>query len=255
VEWTVTANPPKVSRALLIPKLDESANIRRGKFETDEAELIARYLPAYMTDVARMAFEVGSRKTELLTLRWSYIGNDGIIRVPVENTKNREVRKIAITQTLQQILDRRLADRHPDSDFIFHNGGHQIIDYRKCWQTVCVLLGFGNFECRDCKTVLDTERQCPKCGAKPERPKYVGRLFHDFRRSASHEMRKYGVPEADAMKVTGHKTSSMFKRYSDIFTDEEDRDLQLATQERRRQCRENERKSKFAVIANGKAVS
>ena len=37
------------------------------------------------------------------------------------------------------------------------------------------------------------------------------------------------------MKITGHKTSSMFKRYADLFSDEEQRAQQHAVQNRRRE--------------------
>ena len=37
------------------------------------------------------------------------------------------------------------------------------------------------------------------------------------------------------MKITGHKTSSMFKRYADLFSDEEKRAQQLAVQSKRRE--------------------
>ena len=54
------------------------------------------------------------------------------------------------------------------------------------------------------------------------------RIFHDFRRSAAHEAWKAGSSGDDCMKITGHKTSSMFKRYADLFSDEEKRTQQRA---------------------------
>ena len=76
-------------------------------------------------------------------------------------------------------------------------------------------------------------------GIKRE-PKYIGKIFHDFRRSAAHEMRKSGSSIEDCMKVTGHKTSNMFKRYADLFTKEEEIAIQREVQDRRRQWRESE---------------
>jgi hypothetical protein len=50
-----------------------------------------------------------------------------------------------------------------------------------------------------------------------------------------HEAWKAGSSVDDCMKITGHKTSSMFKRYADLFSDEEKRTQQRAVQSKRRE--------------------
>lgn len=151
------------------------------------------------------------RKGECCSLTWSDIEGD-VLTLRGENAKNGEARSVPLVGKLSEIIERRKAVRQVEEngtarmvEFIFHRDGQPVGEFRKSWKAACKKAGIS------------------------------GRLFHDLRRSAVRNMTQAGVPQAVAMKVSGHKTPSMFQRYNIVATD----DLRTAL-ERTEQYRETE---------------
>jgi integrase len=165
------------------------------------------------------------RKKQISSLLWAWQDHDcNEIRTTAPNVKNRRARSITLDDDLKALIERRRARtlvEKPDgtvamATHIFHRDGEPIGDFRKPWQVACVRAEVGKFYCRNCQGVeLDRDHKCPICGQKCNnkvRPKYVGRLFHDFRRSAVRDMVRAGVPETVAMSISGHRTRATFDR-------------------------------------------
>jgi integrase len=53
-----------------------------------------------------------------------------------------------------------------------------------------------------------------------------GRILHDFRRTAVRNLERAGVPRSVAMRLVGHKTESVYRRYAIA----DDRDLRVAVE-------------------------
>ena len=96
------------------------------------------------------------------------------------------------------------------ADRIFHRDGQPVGNFRKAWQTACVKAGLGTFTCPSCELPVDGH----ECPARKTASRFGGRLFHDFRRTAFRDMTRAGVAESVAMKMSGHKTRSVFDRYN-----------------------------------------
>lgn len=183
-----------------------------------------------------------TRSGEIRKLSWSHLEADAI-RVPGAITKSGEAVQIALSEEIKDILARRRSDRRPGRDLIFHRNGKPIKDYRDCWISACVCLGLGAYYCRTCRDAegnylskLDADRKCAMCGRSSSRKaKYIGQLFHDFRRSAADEGWKAGSSIDECKEITGHRSDAMFKRYADLFSDEERRERQRSAQDKRRE--------------------
>ena len=88
-------------------------------------------------------------------------------------------------------------NKNPEDHVFTRANNEPVKDLRGAWYSLCErAAGLGKF-----------------VTGENEKPKWDGLLFHDLRRSAVRNMVRRGVSETVAMRLSGHKTPSVFVRY------------------------------------------
>lgn len=171
-------------RLLAVPYVPtiEVRDARQGFVEADEFARIVAALPDPINDAAEFAYLTGWRKMEILGLQWSMIDRTGgVVRLP--DSKNGEGRVVPLAGAVGELVEKRWKLRAL-TPWVFHAAGQRVRWINQQWNRAC------------------REAHVP------------GRLFHDLRRSAIRNMEAAGVPRSAAMRISGHKTEAMYRRYA-----------------------------------------
>jgi integrase len=194
-----------------IPMLRED-NTRTGFFEPEQFRSVLAHLPEEIQPIVTFAYVTGWRiASEVLGLQWRQVNFDtSEVRLDAGTTKNNDGRVFVMTDDLRTLLEaqhaehERLKKAGHICPYVFfrlvaeERGGEkkprQVKAFTKAWKNAC------------------QAAHCP------------GRIPHDLRRTAVRNMVRAGIPERVAMKLTGHKTRSVFERYNIVS----DGDLDVA---------------------------
>lgn len=167
-------------------KLPE-AEPRQGFFDVKAFDAIFAALPAWAADVYEFAYWTGWRRMEIFELTWNEVGARGrVIRLPASRSKNKRPREKPIGADILPVMKRRFAERIVGVEYVFHRNGTKIAEttWYRTWRKACKAAG------------------------------YPDAMLHDCRRTAVRNLLAAGVPEKDAMELTGHVTRSVFDRYN-----------------------------------------
>jgi integrase len=208
--------PPKVGQIPYIPMLKES-NTRKGFFEHEEYLALRDALPSHLRSVVTFAYHTGWRLGEIRGLTWDKVDlKQGTMRLDPGETKNEEARTIYLNDELMTEMKVLHSNRRLGCPYVFHLNGEPIGEFRKSWKTACIDAGV-------CEVLKDEEGKPVVVKDKKGNEKVVKiptKIFHDFRRTAIRNMNRSGIPERVAMKISGHKTRSVFDRYN-IVSDQD----------------------------------
>jgi len=168
-------------------------NARKGFFEPEQFKAVLQHLPDHLKSLFEVAYITGWRvSSELLTRKWQHVDlENGWLRLDPGESKNTEGRMFPLTPELLEIFSRQLEmtkQLQLTNDrlipWVFHRDGKPIKDYYGAWDKACRIAG------------------------------YHDRVAHDLRRTAVRNLERAGVPRSAAMKMTGHKTESVYRRYA-----------------------------------------
>lgn len=153
----------------------------------------SRYLPALFV----LAVETAARRGELLKLDWKDVDLKTGTAV-LRDTKNSEDRVIPLSSLARQTLKglpRAIAGR------VFPLEEHK---------------ARSGFEMARLRAHRTYEKDCREAGKEPDPLFLTGLRFHDLRREATTRLFERGFDIMEAASVTGHKTLSMLKRYTNL---------------------------------------
>lgn len=191
--FTLALRAGKASHRPYIPGVAVD-NARKGFFEPADFEAVERELPEALRSLVRFLYLTGWRAGEALGLTWAGVDfAGGVVRLEPGVTKNREGREFPfdalppLAELLREQRERTKALERAGGRIIapvFHRDGRPIRSYACAWNAACKAVGL------------------------------AGRLVHDLRRTAVRNLERAGVSRSVAMKLTGHKTEAVYRRYA-----------------------------------------
>jgi integrase len=180
--------PPKVLQVPYFPVVTEN-NIRRGFLSDEQYETLLAELPKELKPLFATAYVTGMRKGELMSIQWPQVDFEaGFIVLQTGETKNNDGRGAPIIEgDMRELLVKAKQERDekwPRCPWVFARNGEKIRDFRAAWQAACKRAGVPDLH------------------------------LHDLRRTAVRNMRRAGIPQVVRMKISGHRTDSMERRYN-----------------------------------------
>jgi integrase len=214
--FTLGKQAGKVNEIPYIPMLKES-NVREGFFEYEEFVAVRDALPHYLKPFITFAYYTGCRVDEIRNLKWSQVDlKERIVTLNPMDTKTEKGRHLYLDEDLLSEMKSLSANRHLGCPYVFHRDGHKIKDFRAAWKGACIRAGLWEPKKDKDGNVIYIKN---KKGQK-KIIKMPTKLFHDLRRTGVREMVRSGIPEQVAMKISGHKTRSVFDRYNIVSEDD-----------------------------------
>jgi integrase len=176
-----TSNP-----ASAVP-LPDPHNERDRILSDDEWAKLYAVAKPHLKPILLGAYQSGQRFGEIINLTWDRVDlHRGFITLRAIDTKTKKPRRVPLTPDVKQMLHDLAKVRCLATNNVFLYEGKPIKQLSRTFRTALREAGIKNFR------------------------------FHDLRHCAATNLRRAGVDTATAMKIVGHKSEKMWKRYNAI---------------------------------------
>lgn len=205
----------EMQQLTMIPYIKKYAedNARKGFFEQEQFDLLEDELPDELKGLCTFDFFTGVRRTEIISILWAQVDRQQCI-IRLECTKNGEPRDLYYSRnnTIKEIVEyqwrKKLeieAKTKKEIDHLFFrfgtghgtNFGDPIRSFSEAFKSAMKRAGIKDYEYMKHNQKVSQKR-----------------IFHDFRRTAVRNLIKGGASESLTMKISGHLTNAILKRYN-----------------------------------------
>ncbi len=169
-----------------VTRLSEK-NARDRVLSREELEGLIKVLPQHAADVVTTAYYTGMRAGEIFGVTWDRVNmREGYFILTQKDTKTGEGRHVYFNGEVREILERLGKVRRMFHNFVFTYRGNPLMSIKVALASALKKAKIEDFR------------------------------LHDLRHTYTTNARKAGVHETVIMKLTGHKTRSMFTRYNSV---------------------------------------
>ena len=164
------------------------ANNERDRVLTeDEWHRLYGTAANHIKPILLIAYQLGPRLGEIMKLTWDRVDlQRGFIKLRSTDTKTREPRLVPLTEDTRMCLTELSKVRSLSTNRVFLYEGKPVAEIKVGFKAALRRAGIEDFR------------------------------FHDLRHCAATNLRRAGIDTLTAMKIVGHKSERMHRRYNNI---------------------------------------
>ena len=174
----------KENPAAYVPKPNPQ-NERDRIANAEEWQRLLGAAAPHLRRILIVLYSLGPRRGELLSLEWPDVDLHRR-EFTLRHTKNGESRTLPMTPDVYRVFTELWQERRLDTQHVFLYNEKPMRDVKTAFKKACRRAGVTNFR------------------------------LHDLRHTASTNLRRAGVDATTAMKIVGHKSERMHRRYNTV---------------------------------------